>query len=239
MKYFVGCSGWKYDHWKGDFYPDEVAKKRWLNYYSQQFNTVEVNATFYGSMKEKTFKKWYDNTEKNFVFTLKGSRWVTHRKKPEEAGDSVEKFYDRSKALNDKLGCILWQLKPSFKKDLKRLEAFCDLLNPSFKNVIEFRDESWFVNEIYEMLEKKRIGFCSISTPDLPDPILSTTDFAYIRFHGSKEWYRSEYETEELKNYASKIKALDAEEIYCYFNNDTEGHAPHDAQKLKEILEEN
>jgi uncharacterized protein YecE (DUF72 family) len=239
MKYYVGCSGWKYDHWKGSFYPEDVAKKRWLTYYSNQFNTVEVNATFYGSMKEKTFKKWYDSTEENFVFTLKGSRFVTHRKKPEEAGDSVVKFYNRAKALDDKLGCILWQLKPSFKKDLERLKAFCELLDTSFRNVIEFRDDSWFDDDIYSLLEDKEIGFCSISAPDLPNPVIATTKFAYVRFHGSRTWYRSEYDEDELREYANKIKGLNVDEVYCYFNNDAEGHAPHDAQELKEILEEN
>jgi uncharacterized protein YecE (DUF72 family) len=170
---------------------------------------------------------------------LKGSRFVTHRKKPEEAGDSVVKFYNRAKALDDKLGCILWQLKPSFKKDLERLKAFCELLDTSFRNVIEFRDDSWFDDDIYSLLEDKEIGFCSISAPDLPNPVIATTKFAYVRFHGSRTWYRSEYDEDELREYANKIKGLNVDEVYCYFNNDAEGHAPHDAQELKEILEEN
>ena len=234
IKKYYGCSGWYYNHWVEKFYPKGLSKSKWLNYYAEHFDTVEVNSTFYRMLQEKTFQGWYDKTPPEFVFTLKGSRYVTHIKKLRDVKEPIERFYELADLLKEKLGCILWQLPPSLHYNEERLESFCQLLNSSYKNVIEFRHDSWFTDAAYEILETNKVGYCIISSPTFPEILKTTSDIAYVRFHG-KEWYRYDYSPEELEEWNKKLNRLKVKELYVYFNNDANAYAVKNCQTIKEM----
>lgn len=238
MKVYIGCSGWNYRDWKGRFYPEKMAQKDWLEYYSGVFNTVEINSTFYRFPRDSTLIKWKETVPDEFKITLKGSRYVTHMKKLNEVEESVEKFYKAAYLLEDKKSCILWQLPPILHRDDEKLEAFCKLLNPDFTNVIEFRHLSWFDEQVYALLSKYNVVFCSISSPVFPEEMIITGKIGYVRFHGKgKKWYDYDYSREELHSWYEKIKNSGTEEVYIYFNNDLEARAPENARLLRSFFE--
>jgi len=243
MKYHIGTSGWQYNHWKKRFYPEDVPKKKWLEFYAKEFDSVEVNGTFYGPIKKKTFKKWYKSVPYDFKFTLKGSRWITHMKKLSGVKKAVDKFYERARPLKHKLGCVLWQLPPILKKDIERLDDFCRVLDNRKNNVIEFRDKSWFDNEVYDVLKDKGVGFCVLSASGLPDIMKITSDILYVRFHGKGRWYSSLYSEKEMDRWAKNINTkignikIRVKNIYCYFNNDSNAYAVKNAKMLRKKLE--
>lgn len=243
-KYFIGTSGWNYEHWIRRFYPKKLQQKKWLEFYSQHFNTVEINMTFYRWPKESFFKSWYKRTPKDFKFTLKATRLITHIKKLKNVKKLVKDFYKLTSLLKEKLACILWQLPPSFKpneKNIKKLENFLKLLNKKYKNVIEFRNERWWQPEIYKLLKKYKVCFCIVSGIEMPKDIIVTANFAYFRFHGDN--YSSCYTEKQMQDYAKKMKKLanrkskdKIKKIYAYFNNDSNAYAIKNAKQLKEFL---
>lgn len=233
---YLGTSGWSYDHWVGNFYPKDLKKGDWLKFYSEKFNTVEVNASFYRLPFKNMVKGWKKKTPDDFLLTFKGSNLITHKKKLKDSEKYLDKFYSRFEMLEDKKGTILWQLPPSLHRDDDLIENFLNNLNSNFKQVIEFRHKSWFDKEVYNLLKNYNVGFCIISSPDFITDFIVTSDFAYIRWHGKDKWYRYNYSKEELKEWAEKIRSLDVEEVYGYFNNDFEGYAPKNCEKLKKIL---
>lgn len=236
-KYNIGCSGFYYKDWVGKFYPEDLNKSKWLEFYAESFDTVEINNSFYRMPKEKTVQGWYDRTPEDFTFTLKGSRYVTHIKRLKDIAESVAYFYHLADILAEKLGCILWQLPPSLKKDMERLENFCKTLKPHYKNVIEFRHPSWFDDEVYALLTKYQVAYCIISAPEgLPEDVITTANFAYIRFHGKTYWYNYNYSKEQLLQWKEKMEALDVEQVFVYFNNDYNVRAVENGKLLKELL---
>jgi len=237
-KYFLGCSGFYYNHWKGIFYPEDLSKNKWLEFYMEHFNTVEINSTFYRFPKDKTVKNWASKAKSNFKYSLKVNKMITHNKKFIDTKDLVEQFYSLASLLNDKLGCILFQLPPSIHKDINKLNEIISQLNPSYKNVIEFRHKSWWDPEVYKILEKNNITFCSTSSPKLPEDLIITSNIVYIRFHGKSRWFRHNYTDDELKIWVDEIKKISSEikEIYIYFNNDFEGYAINNCKNLFKLL---
>jgi len=237
MKNYIGCSGFNYDDWKGVFYPEDVPQKKWLEHYAEKFDTVEINATFYHMPKEKTLDNWHERTPGNFRFTLKGSRFVTHQKKLNDPQEPVKKFYDLAARLKGKLGCILWQLPGNQHKDTGKLKNFCKALSRDFRNVIEFRHNSWFDEEVYNIMKEHDVSFCVISAPgDLKEDAVKTAEPVYLRFHGKKEWYKYLYSEEELKKWTKKMKDLKARQVYAYFNNDYDANAPKNAEQFASLL---
>ena len=237
MKIFIGCSGWNYKDWRGKFYPEKLAQKNWLEFYSSVFNTVEVNNTFYRFPRESSLLSWRETAPEEFNFTLKGSRYITHMKKLNGVEQSVADFHDAANLLNDKLSCILWQLPPNLHRNDEKLIDFCKSLNPSDKNVIEFRHLSWYDPEVYEILSRFHISFCSISSPDFPDDLICTSKIGYVRFHGEgKNWYDYYYSREQLEKWHRKIKESGVQEIYAYFNNDIGANAVKNAAELKNLF---
>lgn len=237
MKNYIGCSGFNYDDWKGEFYPEDVPKKEWLEYYAEKFDTVEINATFYHMPKEKTLDNWYDRTPGNFRFTLKGSRFVTHQKKLNDPQEAVKRFYNLAARLKGKLGCILWQLPGNLHKDIEKLNNFCKALSRDLRNVIEFRHNSWFNEEVYDIMKENDVSFCVISAPgNLKEDVVKTNQLVYMRFHGKKQWYKYLYSENELKEWAKKLRELNAQQIYAYFNNDYEVNAPKNADQFTKLL---
>lgn len=237
MELFIGCSGWNYRTWKGLFYPEDIAQKNWLQFYGGIFNSVEVNNTFYRLPRAATLQNWKKTVPDNFCFTLKGSRFITHTKKLTDTAESVNKFEDIAVNLEGKLGCVLWQLPPSLHRDDQRLIGFCKTLNKHHENVIEFRHESWFREEVYDILRKFGVVFCSLSSPAFPEELITTTKTAYIRFHGKgKKWYDYSYSEGELNEWKERILASEAEKMYIYFNNDIGAEAPKNARQLSRLL---
>ncbi len=235
---YLGTSGWSYEDWIGKFYPEDIKKNEWLNFYSKKFDTVEVNASFYRLPYEKMIKGWKNKTPNDFLLTFKGSQLITHKKKLKDSEEYLKKFYDRIKLVEKKLGVILWQLPPQLKKNIDLLEDFLNKINSNYKQCIEFRHKSWFSKEIYNLLKKYNVAFCIISAPKLPSTIEVTADFAYIRWHGTDDWYKHNYSKEELNGWATQIKKLNVNDVFGYFNNDYKGFAPKNCIKLKKILED-
>ncbi len=236
MAYYIGCSGYHYDDWKGKFYPEDLEKKKWLEYYSEHFNTVEINNTFYQIPEKKTLKEWVSITPDDFRFAVKGSRYITHMKKLKDPGEHLKKFYDGIKPLRKKTDVILWQLPGNLHKNKEKLENFCKILDKDFRNVIEFRHTSWFNDEIYDLLAEYDVMTCSLSAPgDLPEVLVDRTKSVYLRFHGKEEWYKYDYSREELKKWVERLKKSKAKDYYVYFNNDHEAHSTENAMTLKEL----
>ena len=238
MKVHIGCSGWNYKEWRGKFYPEKLAQRKWLEFYSNVFDTVEVNNTFYRFPKDSNLLNWKETAPKNFNFTLKGSRYVTHMKKLKDVKQSVDKFHTSADLLEEKLSCLLWQLPPNLHRNDEKLIEFCKSLRKGYKNVIEFRHISWYDEEVYEILRKHEVSFCVISSPDFSEEMIATNEVAYIRFHGKGEnWYDYLYSKKELRSWHKKIRDSGVKEAFVYFNNDIHANAPENAKQLREMFE--
>lgn len=237
---FIGCSGFHYKDWKEKFYPKDLPQNKWLRYYADHFNTVEINNTFYKLPSEKTIKTWKDSTPENFLFTVKANRYFTHMKRLKIDRDFKIRYADFEKnivGLQEKLGCILWQLPGSFHIDTSRLKSFCDFLDNRLNHVIEFRHKSWFCEEIYDILTARQITFCMVSAPiDLPDDAIQTSPLGYLRLHGKTKWYDYHYSDDELKNWKEKIEQKEFNSVYLYFNNDISANSVFNAKTAKDIF---
>lgn len=238
-KFFIGTSGWSYDSWKGLFYPRDIVKSRWFEYYASKFNTVEINATFYRFFKDQTYNKWYENAPDTFRYVLKAPKLITHRKYLENIEYTIHEFYRSASILDNKFGLILLQLAPQTPYDPKRLSnALLTFKNPK-KIAVEFRDTKWFTEEIKNLLKSAGSAFCSTDSPKIRLMDWVTADTAYIRLHGRKQWYNYNYSLEELQKISELSKrmiTLGAKEVYIFFNNDVNAYAPKNALALMEML---
>ena len=230
----IGTSGWYYDHWKGRFYPEEVSKSDWLSYYAKEFDTVEINNTFYHLPQEQTLKKWHKLASANFLFAVKANRYITHIKKLNDTKDELKRFFERVELLKKHLGPVLYQLPPMLHKNLKRLGEFLELLSKKHQAVFEFRHKSWYDDDTFELLDKHKTGFCVHDLGELTTPKVMTGGVIYIRFHGTSGRYSGNYTDSMLKKWADWIKEnqKNASAAYAYFNNDVEGHAVTNARTL-------
>ncbi len=233
----LGTSGWSYKHWKGRFYPKNLAQNRWLEHYSEFFNTVEVNSSFYRFPRPQTIKDWHKQTPEGFVFTLKVNRNVTHVKKFVNAGAIIHSFYKLGDGLREKMGCFLFQLPAIIEFGRKKLDEIISQLDLERKNVVEFRHASWFKEEVYDKFRENNVIFCSVSAPNLPECLIKTSDDIYIRLHGKGKWYASNYSRKELDERAEKIKKAKARNVWTYFNNDANAYAVRNCLYLKKVLE--
>ena len=209
-----------------------------MPFFAKHFNTVELNNTFYHLPKEKTIENWRYNTPVGFTFAVKASRFITHIKKLKNLGDSLKIFLSRVYILKQKLGPVLYQLPPSMKKDSLRLAGFLKKLPASIKNVIEFRNSSWLDQEVFDILKKHNTAYCIVSMPDFPAKEEITADFVYIRMHGGKILYGSNYSVKELKAWAGDIKRFlkKSLDVYVYFNNDASAYAIENARTLRKLI---
>jgi uncharacterized protein YecE (DUF72 family) len=234
----IGCSGWFYWHWRGLFYPDAVVTSRWFEHYAKHFDTVELNAPFYSWPTAATVKSWIKQMgRKRFVYTVKVCELITHTKRFRGTKELIRDFGYIADLLGARMGCFLFQLPPSFHYTSARLRNIVEQLDPSRRNVVEFRHKSWWNQTVYRAFERHGIIFCSCSGPRLPDELVKTADDIYIRFHGKSAWYRHDYSDEELGLWASRIKSAGAKRIWAYFNNDREGFAIKNARNLRELLQ--
>jgi uncharacterized protein YecE (DUF72 family) len=240
MRYYIGTSGWHYDHWRDRFYPRTLSKKKWLEFYAGHFTTVELNNTFYRLPSEAAFTAWYESSPADFTFAVKVSRFITHIKRLKGTEEAVERFIDRVRILGEKLGPLLYQLPPNMSRRDETLEAFLSTLPRELKHVVEFRHQSWLDERVFEILHKYNIGFCAFDMPSVSCPLVATADFAYVRFHGSSELYASFYSDEELAGWAKGLAdlAVNLKGAYIYFNNDFEAFAVRNAKTLRDYLKE-
>jgi uncharacterized protein YecE (DUF72 family) len=237
-KIYVGTSGWNYKHWEEVFYPAAIKKQDWFNYYSTKFNSVEINNTFYNLPKVQTIKAWKNNAPGNFIYAIKASRYITHMKKLKDPKEPVNNFLKIIKQLKSNLGVILFQLPPHWKFNRERLSGFLSQLPYNYKYVFEFRDQSWWNDETYELLNKHNVAFCIYNMPDEETPRKITSDTIYIRMHGPVKKYSGSYSSQQLSGWKRWIenRIEKVSSVYIFFNNDDRGYAAKDALKLQEMV---
>jgi uncharacterized protein YecE (DUF72 family) len=223
----AGASGYSYKEWCGAFYPEKMKADAMLGYYAGRLPTVEINNTFYRMPKSDVLEAWRDATPDSFRFAIKASRRITHdaRLKAEDAADSVAYLYRNLGALGAKRGPVLFQLPPFLKKDLPRLEAFLAILPEGHQAAFEFRNESWFDDDVYAALKNANASLCLSEREDnAPPPLVETAPFGYIRLR------LEEYGEDDLKRWSDRLLATGWQEIYVYFMH--EPTAPPYAQTL-------
>ena len=231
----VGCSGWVYRHWKGGFYPADLPQKRWFEHYSQEFDTVEINASFYRLPLASTFTGWRDKAPPGFRYAVKANRFLTHLKKLVDCEEQADEFIALARGLGETVGPILYQLPPNLKKNVDRLAAFVGRLAPDLEHVVEFRHASWYDREVLETLDRHGVGFVAHDLMDLISPRWASGRTAYVRFHGTGGKYWGRYSDEHIADWAKWLMQQRAagRSAWAYFNNDIHEHAIHDATNLK------
>ena len=234
-KIYIATSGWHYGHWIGPFYPADIRKNRLFEYYLTRFDTVEINNSFYRLPEEKTFAHWRDAAPEGFVFALKGSRLITHVKRLKDPQEPLKAFMDRAVILGAKLGPVLFQLPPKWKRNMERLESFLKALPRAHRFAFEFRDPDWFHPDVYALLNEYNASFCIYDFDLRLSPREVTADFIYIRLHGPAGKYQGQYSEDALADWAGFLKSWRnrVKALYCYFDNDEAGYAPQDALRLK------
>jgi uncharacterized protein YecE (DUF72 family) len=233
----VGCSGWSYEHWRGPLYPASEPEARWLELYAQWFDTVEVNSSFYRLPTLKAVERWARATPAGFCFAVKASRYLTHVKRLRELPPGVDRFYERIEPLREagKLGPVLWQLPPRFRRDDERLARALGALPPG-RHAFEFRDDTWFAEDVYDLLRAHDVALVVADrAPREPTPWVDTSGWAYVRFHRGRA-RGGAYGGQALRTWASRIRAS-GQDVYAYFNNDWEGFAVENARMLRRDLE--
>jgi uncharacterized protein YecE (DUF72 family) len=229
MEMYVGTSGYSYKEWKGSFYPEDLSEKKMLSYYSERFNTVEINNTFYRMPKQSVLESWKEQVPREFKFIIKAPKRITHIKKL-EPDDSSEYFFKTVSNLDDSLGVMLFQLPPYFKKDTARLELFIKALPVNIKSAFEFRNKSWFDEEVYHLLKENNLALCIADTDEEPaEEIVQTADWAYLRLR------RSAYNAASFKKWNEIFSKHNWNEAYILFKHEDEGKGPKFARKFIEV----
>lgn len=234
----VGCSGWIYKHWREIFYPNGLPQSRWFQFYAEQFDTVEINNSFYRLPGPETFDKWRKQAPKGFCYAVKANRYLTQAKKLKDCEEPLERMMAAVRHLGDRLGPVLYQLPPSLGLNLERLESFLRLVPKDLTNVFEFRNKSWYVPDTYSLLDRYDACFCIHDMPGSASERIAVGTAAYVRFHGGEGKYWGRYSDEKLIGWADWItaQARSRRSVWCYFNNDMFGHALEDAQTLSSMV---
>jgi uncharacterized protein YecE (DUF72 family) len=233
----VGCSGWQYKHWRGAFYPADLPQSRWLACYASRFDTVEINNTFYRLPEGTAFAAWKKAVPPGFLYAVKGSRYLTHMKKLKDPAEPLDRLFSRARKLGSALGPVLYQLPPNLHLDLERLDIFVRALPKRRRHAIEFRDPSWYVAAVFELLIRHRVALCLHDMAGSATGRIAVGPFVYARFHGPQK-YNGRYDDATLAVWGDWMAAQRAQgrSIYAYFNNDIGAHAPRDAVRLRERL---
>jgi uncharacterized protein YecE (DUF72 family) len=237
----IGCSGWMYDDWRGRLYPEHAPKRRWLELYAAEFDTVEVNSTFYRLARREVVEGWVRQTPPEFLFTVKASRYLTHIKRLRGIEDGIKRFYEPLEPLldADRLGPSLWQLPENFHRDDARLEGWLALLPPGM-HTIEFRHESWFDPAVLDLLRNHQVALTIGHHPKRPfQSQEATAPWRFIRFHYGARGRDGNYSATEIDEWAYRIaRWRRSEQVFAYFNNDWQGFAPDNARALRRKLGE-
>ncbi len=242
MKIYIGTSGWSYNHWRKIFYPEDLSKYKFFEFYCKHFNTVEINATFYRNFKESTYKNWYKRAPEGFLFSLKAPKTITHIKRLKDVGELLNNFINIASNLKEKLGVILFQLPPSLKFDKNLFEEFLFQLKnfSNYRFAIEVRNKTFNNEEFFELMKKFDITLCFSDTGGRYFSLIEvvTGKFLYIRLHGPEKLYASKYSEEQLIYWKEKILKI-KKDIFVYFDNDFYGYAPQNALELKKSINVN
>jgi uncharacterized protein YecE (DUF72 family) len=236
----VGCSGWAYPHWRERFYPKGLPQRKWLAYYAEHFDTVEINNTFYRLPKQEAVEGWVEQSPPGFRFAVKASRYLTHVKRIKTLDPYADRFFEPLEALtkSEKLGAVLWQFPESFHRNVERLEAALAAL-PEGRHAFEFRHDSWFEDEVYALLREHGAALVigDESSRWVSTPHVRTTDWTYIRLHHGTRGRHGNYSDAEIDRWARRIAQWRRDtEVFAYFNNDWEGYAVRNAKRLRERL---
>jgi uncharacterized protein YecE (DUF72 family) len=237
----IGCSGWNYPHWRERVYPKGVPQRRWLEHYATLFDSVEINNTFYRLPKVSAVQGWVEKTPAGFVFAVKMSRYMTHIRRLGGLERGIPLFYDRIAPLagSPKMGPVLWQLPPTFKRDDDRLAAALAAL-PGGRHCFEFREPSWYLDDVYTLLREHSAALVIPDSPKYPFRTFElTADWTFVRFHHGSRGRGGNYSERELDEWAERIagwrdRGID---VYAYFNNDWEAYAVKNGLRLKRLLD--
>jgi uncharacterized protein YecE (DUF72 family) len=238
--FFVGTSGWTYDHWKGCFYPANLPKKGWFDYYVGQFSAVEVNATFYRTFKDETYHNWRERAPRGFGYVLKAPQLITHRKYLLDVDENIQAFYHSCSLLEDKFEMILLQVAPNTPYNLERLQKALLAFPDPDRVAVEFRRHEWLTQDTISMLRSVGATICNVDSPQQKITDHLTSNRAYLRLHGRSHWYAYNYSDDELREIAKLAQELagrGADRVYIFFNNDFEGYAPANALTLRYLIE--
>jgi uncharacterized protein YecE (DUF72 family) len=238
-KIFIGTSGWHYKHWLKSFYPEKMGSKDFLSYYQHFFQTTEINNSFYRLPKNETFRFWKESVPEDFVFAVKANRYITHMKKLKDPHEALANFFQNVDALEDKMGPILFQLPPAWKVNVERFGSFVKNLPSGYRYTFEFRNHTWYTEEIYDILRKNNYAFCIYELEYHLSPVEITADFVYVRLHGPEKKYQGSYTDKALAWWANRIVEWTdgGKDVYCYFDNDQYGYAALNARTLNEMME--
>jgi uncharacterized protein YecE (DUF72 family) len=219
---WFGTSGFGYKEWRPMFYPEGLSDKQFLSYYASRLNSVEIDYTFYRMPSAQTIASWKDSTPEHFKFTLKASQQITHRQRLKIPSEALDYFVNVVPGLGGRLGMVLFQLPPFFKCDLSRLETFLSVLPRGLKSVFEFRHDSWFVPEVYDLLSRHSTGLCIHDADDHTTPMKTTASFTYVRLR------RSEYSESQKREWQERIRgwARDGIEVFAYIKHEDNPNAP-------------
>ena len=234
----IGCSGWVYPHWRAIFYPERLPLRSRFAFYAEHFDTVEINNSFYRLPKSETFDAWRLQAPAGFTYAVKANRFLTQAKKLKDCEEPLARMMAPVRHLQDALGPVLYQLPPRFRLNLDRLERFLGLLPKDVTNVFEFRDTSWYVDDVFALLDRYGASFCAHDMVGLAAPRIATGTAAYIRFHGGEGKYWGRYSDRLLLDWADWIldQARQQRTVWIYFNNDIDGHAIADGLTLKAMV---
>ena len=238
--WYVGTSGWQYESWRGSFYPSGVAKRRWLEHYTSQFDTVEVNNTFYRLPPASVFESWANRTPDGFVLACKLSRYLSHIRRLREPAESVALFLDRAAPLGERLGPLLLQLPPTFKADPSLLAEVLAAVPARHRVAVELRHGSWFEDKVYAVLAERDAALVLADRRAKPvGPVERTASWAYVRFHEGRARPWPAYGDTALRVWIDRIRERwpDDADVYAYFNNDPNGCAPRDAVRFRSLVE--
>lgn len=238
---YIGTSGWLYKSWQKRFYPASLPNHECLNFYAEEFATVEINSTFYHLANPNSYSNWRKQVPDDFIFSVKASRYLTHNKKLKDPNEPWRRMLSGAHRLKSKLGPILLQFPAHWKKNYDRLSEFLDSVTSKQVNtpalVFEFRNESWLCKEVLKLLEKYSAAWCIADSHSFPRLTVSTADFAYFRFHGRQK-IDPKYTRTQLKKEAAIMNQFknDGIGVFAYFNNDAKGYAIENAQTLKSLV---
>ena len=238
-KVHIGCSSFYNSYWKKIFYPETIPSSKWFDYYCTQFNTYEMNGTFYKFPTLKIMDNWYQKTPEDFLFSVKVPKEITHHKKLTGCEILLKDFYGICKnGLKEKLGCILFQFPPGYHYSPEKLMFLISQLDLDFENVIEFRHESWWIPAVWDALAKNKISFCSVSHPQLPETIFTAFPVLYIRFHGRSKMFYSSYSNAELSGVNAIISQNNTKPAFIYFNNTASTAGILNALEMKNLAQQ-
>jgi uncharacterized protein YecE (DUF72 family) len=230
MNLYVGTSGYSYSAWKGSFYPQKLPAKQMLPYYSAHFRTVEINYTFKRLPTASVLETWAGAVPADFQFVLKAPELITHRKRLKDVGDSLSAFLEIAAQLKKRLGPLLFQLPPNFKKDVPRLRAFLALLPRKRRAAFEFRHPSWFDDEVFDLLRDHRAALCIADADnDLEVPVVATANWGCLRLR------RADYDDAALKRWAKQVLKQDWQDAFVFFKHEDEGKGPQFAKRFLEL----